>query len=451
MIQNCFKVIVTTLLILTTSLFSRFSYSADLIEAYQDAFLSDPQFNAARFRQKVELGKKSEARSFLLPSLDASATIGEIRNESSLQRSSIISDGQGDSQGYRVQLTQLLYNKSLFADYSKAKLTSKLAEIELVRLEQDLMLRVVQAYFDVLQAIDDTRLAEINHDSAFRQYDQVRKLYNEGLANRAEFQQVLARWQVALAEKIQTTNDGLETKRILRDLTGKDYDSYSELDDKNSSIKLYTAPSAEWTDNVLLNNISYIQQKIRLSIAEKEIKVQSGKHFPEANFIVRRDKDINKGTFTNNLEIREDETFIGVQLSIPLFSGGLTRTRTNSARAERDAVKLDLESLRRTVLRKVESLKNQAASLDKVVEALGKSEEASRIALEIREEAFKLGLETNFNVIDAQREFFETSLGANRVRYEALLLGLQLEQLGGSLDIEDLKRVNQILSDSGGS
>ena len=423
--------------------------SSGLSTVLSDARDNDPTYQASKLRLEADLEALPEARSFLFPQLSANVTGNEI-DESFFAPElpfRVQGDASYDAHSYGLQLRQVIFNPALFSQVRRAHLEVEIANAGLEIANQDLLLRAAQGYFEVLIASNNLDQAAANLRASEEQYRQIQSRFEVGLATRAEHQQALARWQTAIADDIVARNNMQNIERILETITGTRYSNLADLPaDTDVSTVLADIDRTDWIQSIEQNNLSLYQQQLRLEVAGRSVDIEKAGHYPTLEAVVNHGTQVNDGSISGAAS-RGQRTDASLQLSIPIFSGGRVRSRVRSANYEFEAARQDLSNVRNEVIREGEALLDQLSSQQQTVDALVRAVEANELAFEAKQEGFAVGIETNLNVLDAQRDLFQASLNYNRARYDTLILRLQLEQAAGSLNDVHLGQLNEMLVD----
>ena len=422
---------------------------SDLAEILFDARANDPTYQASKLRLDADLEGLPEARSSLFPQISANVIGNDIDESASVTGGDNPFLVQGDvmytAHSYGLQLRQVIFSPAIFAQVRRAQIKAEIANAGLEIANQDLLLRAARGYFEVLLANDNLDLASANLKSSEEQYRQIESRYEVGLATRADFQQALARWQTAIADDIVARNSMQSIERILEVITDTRYSNLADLpDDTDVSLVLADIDRTSWIKLVEENNLSLYQQQLRLEVAGRSVDIEMAGHYPTLDAVVDYGTRVNNGGLFG-AATRNQTTNASLQLSIPIFTGGRVQSRIRSANYEFEAVRQDLSFTHSQVMTDAENLLDQLSSQIQIIEALSKAVEANKLALEAKQEGFKAGIETNLNVLDAQRDLFQASLNYNRARYDTLILRLQLEQVAGNLSDMHLGQLNVML------
>ena len=423
-------------------------YATTMIEIYSAALERDPAYKALVLRQTALKEGLPQARAALLPSITLSASETIIDRELSAPGLPFVTQGSADfgSRSYGAQLRQVVFNYEVFQTLSRAKLEFQISEIETLKLKQDLILRVAQQYFDTLEAQDNAELAGANLKALKAQYEQLKILFDEGLAAKADYEQAKARWNVATVNNIVAINSANDLRRALESSAGMQIDRLETLNDDFDIHDFGDALYEEWSDRVDQGNMDILIKDLELSIAKKEVSIQRAGGYPTINILATFDDQLDDGSLAG-AGFNDVRSSFGVELEIPLFSGGLFLSRVRAAKRDLEATNLEHKDMSQQIKRQLRTLLDSLKSQKAILEAYQSAVDSSQVTLKAREEGFKAGLDTNLNVLDAQRDLFQTSVNANRAQYDALILNLELERLAGALDLEDLEKTSKLFSD----
>ena len=424
------------------------SMGYDLLDAYQQALANDPIHQAGLFRQQAEREKLPEARSFLLPNVSADARQNRIDEKLVAPDTPFVTQGGAEfnTHSYGIVLRQPVFDGAAFSGYQQAKLTVDIADLEVEIIRQDLLLRTAEDYIAVLQANDNANLTEANEDAQEQNHEQLKNRYEVGLATRAEYQQAVARWQIAVADNITGQNILRDARRALERLTGSPVTGLEGLGPDTAMQSITEIYDLDiWLEDVKGKNLDMLKSRLNMEVAEKNVSVQRSGYYPTLDLIIDYGANINDGSLSGTTTRRSSTTGT-LLLDIPIFQGGRVVSRTRAARYSLEASQQEYDNTIQQVTQDALALFDNATSQQQTVDALANAVEASVLAFEAKQEGFEAGLETNLNVLDAQRDLFQTALDLNRARYDELVLRLQMEEIRGALDEADLAEINQMFT-----
>jgi len=428
---------------------SGWAQAADLLETFRAAQANDPVFAAARATQQAGQEKLPQGRSLLMPSvnLTANTTYNDLTNQYfnvPPLASSFFVNGTSryNSNGYGVSLVQPLFRQQNWLVYTESELQAAQAELQLKIAEQDLILRVAQAYFDVLIAQDSVGLVGTQKTAISEQHEQAKRNFEVGSATITDTLEAQARYDLTGAQEIAAQNN-LEIKRsALQQLINT---TPGELAPLGKELKLEAPQPADmqkWVDEAQLNNLQLAIAQAGAEIADKEVARNRGGHYPTVDLVANYTQ--NNGV---NFGIGTDSTnkSIGVQLNMPLFQGGVVNSRWREAEANRERARQELENARRNVAQQTRQAYLGVVSGIAQVQALQQALTSSESVLEASKLGQEVGVRTNLDVLNAQQQLFSTRRDLYQAQYNYLLSQLLLKQAVGALGEEDLSKVNQAL------
>ncbi len=420
--------------------------AADLLETFRAAQANDPVFAAARAAHQAGLEKLPQGRSLLLPSLNLSAN--STLNDQTVQYHGTFPFPGGNqrynSHGYSVNLTQPLFRQQNWLAYTESGLQVAQAEAQFMLAEQDLILRVAQAYFDVLIAQDSVQLAEAQKTAITEQLEQAKRNFEVGSATITDTHEAQARYDLTSAQEIAAQNDLEIKRRALQQLINA---MPKELKPLGKEFKLEAPQPADmekWVGEAESNNPQLAIAKAGAEIAEKEVARNRGGHYPTVDLVANYSKNYANG---GNFGVGSDVTgkSVGVQLNLPLFQGGVVNSRWREAEANRDRAKEELENARRSVATQTRQAYLGVVSGIAQVKALQQALTSSESVLEASKLGQEVGVRTNLDVLNAQQQLYATRRDLYQAEYNYLVSHLRLKAAAGSLGEADVDRVNRAL------
>ncbi|GAB4129354.1 MAG: TolC family outer membrane protein [Sideroxydans sp.] len=412
------------------------AHAEDLMQIYHAAQSQDAVFGAARAAQQAGQEKAAQGRALLLPSVNLSA------NTTYNDVNAPYGASKYNSHGYGVSVVQPLFREQNWAAYQQSGLQVELAEAQFKQAQQDLILRVAQAYFDVLIAQDTVQLTAAQKAAVAQQLQQAKRNFEVGTATVTDTHEAQARYDLILAQELVAQSNLEIRKRALQQLVNGEVQT---LDTLGAGFTL-TVPQPDdvqqWIGMAEQGNPQLIMAQIALKLAEEEVARNRGGHLPTLDLVGNYAK--NTGcTFALCGDTRS--TSIGVQLNLPLFQGGATQSRWNEAVANRDKAQQELESARRNV-----ELQTRQAYLGVVsgiaqVHAMRQALKSSESLLEASKLGQEVGVRTSLDVLNAQQQMYANRRDLYQAQYNYLLSELRLKAATGQLTEADLAEVNRAL------
>ena len=402
----------------------------DLWSVYLLARAHDPRFAAQRFRRDAAQQALPQARAALRPQLSFSSSLGRAYDDD-LEHS--------DSLQSSISLNQSLYNRSSSLAVQQARHRVAAAEADYQEAEQDLILRVAQAYFAVLAMTDGLELSERNQAAIGRQLELALERLNAGLGTRTDLFDAEARYESVVADGIQAAKFLDDAEQGLMLLTSSNPGPLRAVHPAAQLTSPEPNEPGAWIDAALKYNHRLVAEKHNLSVTQLAAARQQAARLPTLRASLT-------GSFTDSEQTDSTRTSFSLSLSVPLFEGGLVRSQIKEAALSLNAARRDYESSRRQVHTETRGAFLTISTRLRRIEALAEAVQASVGALRAKEAGFAAGLNTNIEVLDAQRALFSAERDYLKERYDYVLEILQLEALIGNLDSDDLRRVNAWLN-----
>ena len=416
--------------------------AADLIDIYQEALEQDAQYAAARAEHKAAQEKIPQGRAGLLPTLTLSGV-----KQRQLIDSNIGPERTINRAGVVVQAIQPLFRMENFVAYEQSKIQVMQADSQFIIAAQDLILRVAQAYFDVLIAQFDVRVEEDQKKAIERQLKQAKANFEAGNSTIVDTNEAQARYDLSVSKLIVARNTLEVNKRKLQKITGR-YPSVllrlHESHDPNSFVLKYTNLE-DWLAVAEQNSLAVRVQQSVLEIAKHEVKRAKAGHYPTLDLVAlySNQKGVG-GTFTGRgIDLTSKE--IGLQLNVPIFSGFAVQSRVREALANQERVLQDLNNTHRdtklNVSQQYLNFTNGMALVKAQIEAVRSSQsqfESTKLGQEV-------GVRTEVDVLNAQGLHSLARRDLGRAYYNLLMSRLRLEAAAGELDEEDLVQINEVL------
>ena len=416
------------------------AFAADLLQVYRDALAWDAQYAAARATAAAGREKLPQGLAGLLPTLSASANT--TWNDNSYPTRATAPDARFNSNGYSVNLTQPLFRWQNFVQYGQAQYQVAQAEANLAQAQQDLILRVAQAYFDVLYAEENLKAVRANKEAIAQQLAQAKKNFEVGTATITDAQEAQSRFDLVSAQEIAADND-LEVKRqLLAVIVGKDPGELNRLRADATLSPPQPAALADWVAAAEQGSPTVQAQQAAAEVAAREVERNRAGHYPTLDAVAAYTQNNAGQTQFNNQRFESTVRQAGLQLNIPIFQGGLVNSKTREAAANRDAALAALDNARRNAALSARQSYLGVVNGIAQVSALEAALVSSKSALESNKLGYEVGVRINIDVLNAEQQVYLTRRDLARARFDTLLAHLRLKAAVGTLAEEDLQRVN---------
>lgn len=428
------------LLCLLTAAFSSQAGAVDLMDSYRMALANDATYLASVFERQATARDPDIARAALRPNVSLSADGSRVREDVDASGAVFSGSDNFNSLGVALSLNQRLYDRQSRILINQAELGDQRAGSELESAEDQVIIRVANAYFSVLGALDNLELATSEKIAIQRQLELADERLNVGIGTQTDLYDASARFQLAEANEIEAENLIEAALQSLIAIIGHVPDELARLSEDAPLTTPDPDSVADWVNTAIQNNPALRAASTSLEIARQDVEFQRNSKHPRVSLNAQHSYTDNSGGATGGSD--RTNTRVGLELSIPLYLGGAVEHQVQKAALGANAIEQQVEFTRRDVTRTIRILYNDVVSGIKRVEALDQAVLASESAVEAKQEGFAAGLITNLDVLDAQRDLFQARRDYLRARYDFILSVLTLEQAAGTLDESDVSRVN---------
>ncbi len=429
------------------------AHALTLWQAFQAALASDPIFASARAAYAAGLEQLPQARSNLLPWVTAggNATYSDTRTRftNELPRRNT----HNDAYNYQVSLSQPLFDWTSWQTYEAARLGVTLTELQLQLAYQDLLLRLSQAYFDILAAQDTLTALEAEQNSIAGQLESARRNFEIGTATITDTYEAQARYDLIQAQLLQAENTLRVRRDSLEKIIGQSAGNLAELPPGTPVPPSVPARVEPWIAQAETENLGVVQAQVATAVAGRQIEIARAGHLPEVSLVgsygyadgrYRPEAGLAASGISDGRQRSRSGT-IGVQVAIPIYTGGYVSSRVTETVAREQQARYDYENARREAVRGTREAFLGVNTGQAQIRALEAAEESSRRALQANITGYEVGVRINLDVLNAQQQLFATQRDLARARYETLMAGLRLKAAAGQLTETDLEALNRLL------
>ena len=408
-----------------------------LTTLYELARAFDATYLAARAQADAAEYRAAQAKALGLPSL--TGNIRGVARQVDLPRSDFNSNNALQTE---LNGRYPLFNKANQASMEQAERSLIASKAELEAAEQDLIIRLTQAYFDVLAAKDDVALAKTNKAYILEQLASARRNFEVGTATITDTHEAQARYDLAEAQAIAEQNTLNIRLRALEKLIGKPAGALDALIEP-ARLKAATGDIDEWAERAASGNLQAGIQRIAKAIADQEVERSRAGHYPTLDAVAGYSVNNNQNFGALQADMRTAS--IGLQLNLPIYQGGLASSRVREAVANQEKARQDLEAAARDAgLSARQAYLNVESGVARV-RALEQALVSSRAQLDSTKLGLSVGVRTNLDVLNAEQQVLSARRDLAGARYAWLLAGLALKAAVGTLAPLDLDEVDQYL------
>jgi outer membrane protein len=431
-----------------------FAQAEDLIQVYRDALRSDAQYAAARHNLDAGRERLPQGEALLLPNigLSASANYGDAtvkfrQSEPALAATTPDSIHRNPSNwGATLSLTQPIFRRDNWLRRDQSEFQVRQAEATFGQASQDLILRVAQAYFDVLAAQATLTVVRSQKVATAEQLAQAKRNFEVGTATITDTHEAQARYDLIVAQEIQAQNDLENKQRALQQITSKEYGALKDL---RPDVKL-APPNPNnmqaWVDLAEKQSYPVQIQNAVTEIAALEAKRGEAAHYPTLDAVASLQNQNQRNPVSlSQVGSETNQATIGLQFAIPLYQGGAISSHERETAALYMSSKEQLENARRAAALTARQAFLAVNSGIAGVNALKQALVSSKSALESNKLGYEVGVRINIDVLNAQQQVFSTERDLALARYNTINNQLRLKSSAGSLAEDDLLEVNRAL------
>jgi outer membrane protein len=417
-----------------------------LMELVQSAKQYDSTYQATLARAQADQEVEQQARASLLPSLFFSAQIDQQDNTFEAFGNRI--EATRDPGTYRLVLTQALFRPQAWQTYKQGQLLAEVARLQARQAEQELLLKVTRAYFDVLNAQNDLNNLHIQKLAVKEQLDFAKKNFETGSATITDQQEAQARFDLITAQELVGQNL-LSTRQLaLQTITGKTASTLQTLKPDVTLEAPQPAQAQSWADQAQQSNIQVLQARLNREIAERETRKAHLGHLPTLDLTIQRvetEQQSFNGTTGQPFEIGIENNAVGLTLNMPLFSGGATQSNVRQQAHLLSSARQDFEAAMRLAQQQAKAAFLNSQSALAQVNALQTAVKSSELALASNKTGYEVGVRINIDVLNAQQQLSATQRDLSRAQYNALVQSIELQAATGQLSINHIEAIDALL------
>ncbi len=419
----------------------------DLMAIWKVAEKNDTKYLSAYHKLRADQEIINLSRADLLPTIsfqyehkETSQTINESDN-------AVFYGSSADypTDRYGLTLTQSIFDYSRWQRYDQSKISASRAEVEYKLSKQQLLLRLSESYFLVLERSDQLQAIEAEKKAMLKHFEVSEKKHKTGLVRTVDLQDASARYLNALSKEIELQSRLTDSRYALRESLGSMPGNLARL---RSDVKLeMPVPSdpEEWVRLAAKNNPELQALNLSLNEADKEIKALRGGHYPTLDLLLTHGNEAKEGSpFGGTSDI--DTTEVTVQLNVPLYSGGKTSAKVRQAIEKRNSVLEDRNDKQRMVERSTHDAYHRISEAIVQIGALEKSLQAQESRLKSKSAGYRSGQNSLVEVLDVEQDFSDARQALIKARYDYVLNVLRLKFAVGALQEEDLSAINNWLT-----
>lgn len=423
--------------------FAGMAQAQSLVELFDTARGYDATYQSAKSQAVATIARGDQSKAGILPTVGLGAGVSQTNQSSSL--ASLDARNYG-TQSAALSASQPLYRPGNWATYEQGKKQTAVAESQLLAAEQDLIVRVSQAYFDVLGATDTLTFVRSQKAAVAEQLASAKRNFEVGTSTIVDTRDAQARYDLVVAQELAAEND-LNVKSLALDqLVGKSGTVPKPLLSPAVLSEVQPADVNYWVQLSESSNPTIQQSAIALDVAKLETQKAEDGHKPTLDLVGSYSAANNNGSSTSGASYTANVASVGINFNLPLFAGYSIQNRVKETLALEDKARSDLDAARRSVAQATRTAFFGVQSGLSQVKAYEAAEISSQSALDANKLGYQVGVKINIDVLNAQSQLYSTKATLAKARYDVLVGGLRLRQATGTLKAEDLQPINAQLA-----
>jgi len=411
----------------------------DLLEVYNHAVRSDPLSIASKLQVLISKEKQQQAEAGLYPQASFSGAFSENYRIGDNVGGNNIDHDKYDGTSIRLNLSQILLDVQVYRDNEKFKLLTEASAKNYQQTQSELMVRVVELYFNVLEAQDTLQLTQKNKQTISKNLEQLKALYKRQLVAVTGVYEAEARHDLAMSEEIEASAALSVAFERLYEVIGERVKDLSPL---NENLKFHTPEDSidNWIELALTNNASIASKKVNLLAAQKDVEVNQAGYYPRFSLgFSHSHQDVG---FDNSRQTRTDTSTISLSFSQPIYEGGGISARKRESLYRRDVAKQEeIEVLRNVEQQLREHYLNLKSDVLKI-KATKRRIESEKKRAESMKAGFKYGTVTVNDVLNADTDFFKAQAEHQRAKYNYIKNQVRLKSVAGVIAEKDILELN---------
>jgi len=416
------------------------------MDVYLKARLHDPQYAAARKSFDAAIEKLPQSMAGLLPSVNVVANRNHQIGEASFSTAAYVRRDV-HMWNWTTQITQPLIRWGNWANVAQASAQVEQAKAQLALVEQELMVRAAQAYFDVQVAMQNVQVADAQFTAMREQLILAERTFEVGTGTITDVHEAKAKQALSLAQRVTSMNDLTNKQSELERMVG-DVMPLKRMQLTKSLPSIHLHQLADWLTTVVSDSPQVRVQQAALEVARQEVSKSMSAHAPSLDILANRAASFTSGTLSSpaDLSTRVNSHQTGLQLTIPLFAGGATQSKVRESLALAEKAQDELIGAQRSASSQARQSYASVVNGQAHIEALEAAVAASRDAVESNKIGFKIGTRINPDVLNAEQQLYATLRDLGKARVDVVMQGLKLKAASGSLGTDDLLALEQMMA-----
>ncbi|MDG1819680.1 MAG: TolC family outer membrane protein [Porticoccaceae bacterium] len=438
------RLFISVFAFLVPQIAAQISFADTLTDIYESALQNDPVLRAARASFNADRENKNIARGALLPQLSVSGEFTQTEiNDDTLSVVSTSGLIDTDETSYGLSLNQAIFDMPSWYSFQSGKAFSESAQAQFSADQQSLIIRVSEAYFNVLRAYDNQQTRDAEERAIQRQLEQTRERFEVGLLPVTDVHEAQAVFDDAAVNSLEARGalniafEGLEV------LTGENHKVLAGLTETFAATNPEPLSNQEWVDFAIGNNFQLKVAKLGKDAAYNSAKAATAARLPKVSGRVNYfDSDTDGTRYTSPFESQQDGHSVVISVTMPIWMGGSVDAQRRQAKQRSIASDEGYIATKRNTVQAARSLHQLVLTNTARVKARKQSITSADSALQATQAGYEVGTRTIVDVLVAQRTVYQARRNYSNARYDYILSMMRLKEVAGQLSPEDVYQLN---------
>ncbi|TRO41727.1 channel protein TolC [Pseudomonas sp. ALS1131] len=415
-------------------------YAADLMQLYRESRIEDPRVLAAYARAQSAQARQREAFGGLLPQVTANSTFNRTGRDDETTREYYANER------YSLSISQYLYNKAAWENYSKFKQLARQGEFEAIDAQAEATVDLAQRYFVALASDDELELIQAERRATQKNLDRVDALYARKMAMITDVLDLKARVDALAAQEVEARNQVRLSREALSEIVGRPVTERLSRIREDVALQVPGESLSVWVERALAANPALKARNSALAAADAAVRESRGAHYPSLSLNLSAQRsDVG---YDNTLAPRSDSYVASLGLQVPIYSGGSASARVRALQSDRLATEQELEGIRRQVVKETTSAYLTAQSSVEKIRASRNALESAEQSSVAAERGFKFGVVNAVDVLTSVQNEYAARRDLLKAQYDFITNLLVLNRWAGRLSEQSVENVNVWLARS---
>ena len=410
-----------------------------LVKAYNLAIKNNTKLQTTYQKQKIKEEQIDQAKGVFLPTIYATAIHNRYFDSKTTNTSYKDAPTTYNSASYELKITQPLYDGLLFSSYDKSKLAAQIAQLEFYTHIQELTIEIATKYYSILASKEKLAVDEMKYATLEKQKNEIQKKFDLGEATIQDLSDTESKFELAKSQKIETLLTLEITIAELEELIGEEIAKEDILkNDTNEDFEPFGGDFENDLEEAYTKNLTIASKLLEVVYARLETKSLQTEHYPKLDLIGSYSHQDMEDGITSN-EYKSYQKYAGLQLTAPLYKGGIPTSKIKEAKEKEKLTKVEFESKKRELRSALFKEYKTAQTLKEQYKAQKSAQKSAQITLEAAKIGFDLGTRTHYEVLQAIEHFYGIQNTIFEIKYKYKMIVLKYKLLQGTLSLEDLR------------